>query len=587
MSQGAPEPGSPAEVVGRYSAEFQARMWLRPDQLDDRAALWECVARLDPVARDLLDALVLAAPLGHTVPERFGPEVDEDGEPLLLAGLLIPRTATGSGSSIDPRYYTAVCRVNPALRGHRVAPDLERRRDGHPSPPAFDARWDAFIVAAALEESPPRLARSGALRKDDLARLSRQLGGTDPDRWALALAVAQATGLARSAGGLLHGFPESKPRPLTHPVGLIEDEGEAAAAAVLLRVVGDDWLDLAALSDWLAEHAPQAIAARKRRRPRWSSREALWLRAAAELLHRVGALEGQRDADGVVALRRARSPQRPQPGFILTPNRELMLPPWGLPGPEYGRLARCAPYVDGDVLYRHRLVREGVAADLGCGHDDLESWLRERSQTGLPTVVAQAVRGWIQAASRVTLTSGVTLLEDPAAPEGARFTVLRGQVPAEARELSYRGLAPASFTMEGDCIRVPFGEDALTVRALVARIGTPLPPGTAAWQWRLGPQESADPERLLDELRRHHDGELPGGLETAVRAAGSTEAVAVRDEPARLLFLPLVVAEALRRDHVAGPLLLPAGPLERALVREADVGRLRERLAQLGVAWAD
>lgn len=240
-----------AAVVAAYAPAVRARMWLEPEAVEDAAQLRTAVGRLGPVSRDLLDALLLAAPLGQVLPERFRDEVDEDGEELLLAGLLVPRSAPAAGATIDPRYYTAVCRVNPALRGHVLAPDLARSAEGTASPPAHDARWDAVIVAAALEDEPPRLARSGALRKDDLARLCRRLGGGDPARWELALAVAQATGLARPAGGMLHGFPESKPRPLTTPVGLIPDPGVAAAAAVLLRIADDRWLGLDALSDWL------------------------------------------------------------------------------------------------------------------------------------------------------------------------------------------------------------------------------------------------------------------------------------------------------------------------------------------------
>ena len=578
------QPGPAGLVVSAYASDFRARMWLTPDEVDDSAGLARSVARLDGVARDLLDTLVLAVGPGEHIPERFRQSVDEDGEALLLGGLLVPRAAPSEGSSIDPRYYTGVCRVNSALRGHVVAPDLPRTAEGQPSSPAHDARWDAIIVAAALELEPPRIAKSGALRKDHLARLIRRLGG-ETHRWTLALSVAQSTGLARSAAGALHGFPESKPRPLTHPVGLMDDPGTAAAAGLMLRLVEQDWVRVDDVSDWLRTRAPQALTARRGRRPRWEEREGLWLAEAADALHRLGAVDAQRDASGVVAIRRPSARPELPPGFILTPDRDILVPPWGLPGPEYGRLCRAAPYADGDTLYRHKLVRTGAAADLACGYDDLLPWLTSRSHSGMPTGVAQAIRGWLEAAARVTFYTGVTIYEDPGAEQ--RFRVGDVSDDAEARVLDYRGQAPACFSMQGDIIRVPFGQDALTVRSLVCKVGTKLPPDAEGWRWTLAPQDVGDPERFLDELRRYHEGELPGALVAALAAQADDAELAVHMSPAQLLVLPLSLANALRRDHVAGPLLQPAGPLERALVLDADLGQLRERLDALGVVVVD
>jgi hypothetical protein len=187
------------------------------------------------------------------------------------------------------------------------------------------------------------------------------------------MALAMASGLARPAAGALHGFPESRPRPVTDPAALVDDEGPRAAAGALLRIVRRDWVSLPRLSEALRQRCPVVFAADQGLT--WADRELVWLRRAADVLHRVGVLEGERGPEGLLAVRRAGPGSARSPGFLLTPDREILVAPGELHSADYGRLCRLAPYVDGDVLHRHRLTREGLAADLAAGHDDAAAWL--------------------------------------------------------------------------------------------------------------------------------------------------------------------------------------------------------------------
>ncbi len=546
-------------------------MRVAPADISSLSAVKAALAGLDPVAADLALTLLVGVGAGESVPERFRADIEEDGEPLWLAGLLLPRGTPSRGATIDPRFYAAFCRVNPALSRLRLLPELAVEDDLPPHPPPTDARWDAIVVSARFEAEAPRLTQQGLLRKDDRRRLIDGLGG-DPDRWALALEVARATGLVRPAAGALHGFPESKPRPLTEPASLVEEGGPRRAADALLRVAGARWLPLDALVRTLGARCPAVLDT-----PRgdFGVREAGWFAAAADALHRVGVIEARRDAAGVVAVRRGAPPPPRPPGFLLTPDREILVGPGELPGPEYGRLCRLAPYHDGDVVHRHRLSREGVAADLAAGHDDAVGFLERRSRTGVPRSVRESIAGWISAASRVSLLTGATVLE-----EDGRFSVVERGVPAGARELFYDEQPPADFRVQDGELRVRFGEDPLTVRAAVARVGEALPAGPEGWRWRLAPRDITAPDRVLDRLRRYHAGEVPGELEAAVLGAAGLPPCRV--EAAVVVHLPERAVAALRRDRVAGPLLAREVAPGQCVVDRADLPTLRERLAALG-----
>jgi hypothetical protein len=287
-------------------------------------------------------------------------------------------------------------------------------------------------------------------------------------------------------------------------------------------------------------------------------------------------IDATRGPKGIDAMRLA-GPRPPRPaGFVLTPDRDILIAPWELPGPDYGRLCRLAPFKDGDVVSRHALTREGVAADLAAGYEDASAWLAARSKTGLPPNVGQNLGEWAEQAVRITLFTGMTVLEDP----GGAFTVGPEKVPASARMLYYDEPPPARFQVDKGIIVVPFGHDALTVRSVVARLGEKLDADDAGHRWRISPEPVDDADAILDQLRRFHEGELPGELEAAVHAAaGRTEC---RVEEAVVVHLPADAASSLQRDRIAGRFLGRALEGGQCVVDRRDLEALRARLDELG-----
>lgn len=563
-------------LVEAYDPEFRATMLVAPEAVGSISALKAALAAVPPSSRALAEALLIGVGAGLPVPERFRGDIEAHGAPLWQAAVLLPRGTPTKGATIDPRYYAAFCVTNPALGRLRLLRDVMRDDDAEPHPPPTDALWDAAVVAARLEAEPPRLTQAGLLRKDDLRRLVAALGG-QRERWLLALDVARAIGLARPAAGALHGFPESRPRPLVEPTGLLESGGRQRAGSLLLRVAGPDWIDLDALIDALGSRCPAVLDEPD---GDFTGREGRWLRDAAARLHRLGALDAQRSVDGVTAVR-ARTPRRPRPpGFLLTPDRDVLVGPGELPLPEYGRLCRLAPYQDGDVVHRHRLERAGIAADLAAGHEDALDFLAAGSRTGVPGPVRDMLRGWSWAAARISLLTGATVVE-----RDGVFTVHEGALPSDLRVLSYDERPVARLEVVDGEVRVPFGADPLAVRALAARLGDTLPPSEDAWRWRLAPA-SADPiEDLLAAIRAVHDGPLPGELEAAVWAASGASPVTIA--PSIRLTLPAGAAPALLRDRRLRTLLQPASVSGEAFVDPGDLVEVVARLGALGFKVSD
>jgi hypothetical protein len=561
-------------ILSAYEPGFRRSLGVRPEEADSPAALLQAVEQLDPAALDLLDTLLLGVGPGEAVPERLRKSIDAVGQELWRCAVLLPRTTPSPGSTIDPRYYASSCRVNPAMTLRRPLRELSSPVEESPGdPPPADARWDAIVVAAALELDPPRVTRQGQLRKDDEKRLLDRIG-PDTGRWSLALTLAQLCGLARSAAGSLHGYPENRPRPLADPSPLFEDENIAAAGQVLLRLVGRGWMELGAILDHLEQHCPELLCARSG--APWSDRERPWFMRAADILHRVGLIDARRSFDGVKAIRKAlRLPIRGG-GFIVTPDREVLVAPGELSGPEYGRLCRLARYVDGDVVHRHRLHREGLASDLSAGRDDVVEWLGERARYGLPGTVRSAIQEWTLVASRVTLWTGVSLIEE----EPGRFRRLTGPAPA-ARQIDYDALPPSTFSIQSGVLSLRWGQDALTLRALLGRLGPALPPDESGLRWTLRPPPVPNAEALLDQLRRYCEGELPGEIEAAVHAAAGRAKWSM--SPVLLVQLPAEQMAALRRDRVAGEILRLSLDEERAVVSPAELDRLKQRLQDLGL----
>lgn len=561
-------------LINSYEPAFRRTMTVSPSEAGSGEVLSRAVAELSGPPADLAATLLVGVGAGEIVPPRLQAQLDRWGDALWRMAFLLPRTTPSPGATIDPRYYSADCRVNAALASVRPLPELAEGREWVSHRPPSDALWDATVVAAHLEANPATLTRDGKVRKDVERRVLRELGEDNP-RWTLALAMARTTGLVREAAGRLYGRPESFPRrlPLLEPSHLLE--GDAAVAGnALLRIVNHAWVDFAQLMLLLERRCPFLLF--DNRDVPWRAREELAFRAAATALHRAGVLDASLSGDGVSALRLAGPrPQRPQ-GFMLTPDRDILVAPGELPGLEYGRLCRVAPYVDGDVVHRHRLTREGVAADIAAGYDDLATWLASRSRTGVPMGVRMLLDEWAASAVRITLFTGVSVIE-----QDGRFKVLEeGGVPANARLLFYDEPPPARFFVLDDVLAVPMGEDALTVRAAVSRLGRPLPAADRCHRWRLEPESLSDPDRVLDQLRRYHLGPLPPELESVVHAAGGRRVCWMED--AVVLHLPAEATDPLRRDRVIGRLIgrdLGGG---QAVVDRRDLPLLIERLTALG-----
>lgn len=596
-----PPTPSAAHVVLRWDPAFRARMTVRAEDADDARVLDAAAEALPQEARDLLATLLIVAGAGEPVPDRFRVRIDQVGGPLWLMAALLPRVVPSEGTLV-PTHYAGACRLNPALAGLDVLPARTVSTPPTASWPPTDARWDAVVLAALLETQPLPLTVEGAVRRDVERRTWQKLGG-DERRWTLALQLARLTQLARPSAGKLVGAPEATPRPVVDPSALMTDPLRASAATMLWRRVPADgqWLDLRAELDQLREHARELLVSPAttpgaRMYPSlhglpsrpwddagWDSVERAWITEAADVFHRAGLVDAARDARGeLVALRHASPPAGLPSGFMLLPDNDILVHPAELPRPAWGRLARMAPWVEGTSMMRHRLTREGVAADLAAGHTEPLGFLGAHSRTGVPVGVTEVVRDWERSATRVVVLTGVDLLEDAT---GA----LRRPQPGEsvgARVIDYATPPRARFVHDPEgagLLRVPVGADALTVRAALSRIARSLGRDARGEQvFAVELRAHRDVDALLEQLRGYYGGDLPGEVEALVRAGAHTEPVEA--VPALMLRVPLALAPALRRDRVAGPILRRVVSDTESLVDAADVAALQARLADLGVA---
>ncbi len=580
-----PSPPPAARVVGAYDPAFRASMSITASEAESPEALLRVATALPTAARLLLDQLLLVVPPGDPLPERLRDRIARDGLALWQGALLLPRVYGGTEGGIHPQHYAGSCRLNPAAAGIGLSRPLVEA-DARPSFPPADARWDAVVVAAALEQGPGQLTQDGSLRRDVEKRLCTQWGA-DEARWALALRLARATGLARAAAGRLHGLPEAHPRPLADLPGLVGDPLGAAAAALVLRLCRDTWLAAPDLVELLRGpgretlFSPVANGYPQRAEvfddEGFSRVEAPALARALDTLHRVGAIDAARDADGVTAFRRAQPRPPGTSGFILTPNGELLVHVAEARREDYGRLCRLAPFVDGDSLRRHRLGREGVCAELTSGHRDTLEWLAAGSRTGLAPNVADQVREWQRSASRITIVTGVDVVED----EAGKLRI--ASVSDTGRTIDYTTRPRARFFSQGSRLIVPDGWDPLDLRATLSRVGRYLGRDGDAHAYEPELRRHAAPASLLNRLREYHGGDLPGDLETLVLAGSGLHPVTGED--AVLVRLPHAVSSALRRDRIAGPLLRRSLGADECVVARSDLPELAARLRQLGMEY--
>ena len=608
-----PRPDSAQRVVASWDPAFRQTLLVRPEEADDPQALARAAARLPEPARDLLGLLLLVTRPGDPLPDRLRPLVEAGGDDLWRMAALLTRPPAMIGATVHPTRYAGACRLNPALAGVPLPGAPRWRTEDAASYPPSDARWDAIVMAATLEARPVQLTVDGGMRRDAERRLW-QLLGNDEVRWRLALEVARLGGLVRPVGGRLVGFPDTPARRIVDVSALCTDPFAGAFAALLVRVAaaearrdhagtggGSPWIDLEAWLGYLRAHArtivctPQGGSYPGGVTPfddtGWAMIEAPMARLAADVLHRAGFLDAVRAPDGGIRAVRAPVPQPERAGGVMVlPDNEVLVPCGEIDPEDYGRLARMAPYVEGVRMHRHRLSREGVSADISAGHPDPEAFLARISRTGVPPTVADSLREWQRAATQLVVRTGVDILEDDA---GTFRVIPHGTAPAGARSIDYalppraRFLADAAAPATDDGatarLRVPEGWDPLTLRALIARVAREV--GMEGTDRLYAPElrAHADPEPLLVALRTAFGGELPGELETLVRAG--TRPAPITGVPALLVRLPETLAAALRRDRVAGPLLRRAVNETESLVPQEDVPALRARLASLGLRW--
>jgi hypothetical protein len=574
-----------SRLVAAYDPAFRTGMGVAAAGADEPATMAAAVERLPAPDRELLDLLLLVAPAGDPLPDRLRDRIARHSGALWAEAILLPRATAWQEGHLHPQHYAGSCRLNPAVAAVDFSHPRARGPDAPAAFPPADARWDAIVFAAALESSPAALTVDGTIRRDVERRLYTQLGGDEP-RWALALRYARAVGLVRTHDQRLVGQPEARMRPLADVSSLLQGGLGSAAAALVLRLADGAWTSVAWLESLLAGPGREAFYSPRGKlypnRPErfddagW--REVEWPEVvrALDVLHRVGAIDALRDHEAVTAFRAVQPRPPPIGGFLLTPAGEVLCHVAELRLEPYGRLARMAPFVQGDALRRHQLSRDGVAAELGAGHRDTLEFLREHSRTGVSPNIVDQLREWQRSASRLTVLTGVDIVE-----EGGRFRVA---LPGDTgRVVDYAQRPRARFIAIEDRLLVPDGWDPLDVRALLDRVARPLGRDGDAWVWRAERRPHADPGALLARLRGYHGGDLPAELELLVLAGAALPPVVAAD--AVLLTLPDVATGPLRRDRVAGPLLRRVLPTGEIVVARSDVPTLMARVAALGLAW--
>jgi hypothetical protein len=408
---------------------------------------------------------------------------------------------------------------------------------------------------------------AGELRKDDIERLVKRLGGEEI-RWKLAMSMARGTGMARVVGGRLHGFPAFRTRDVRDPIELLEGD-VSQAAEVLLRIVGRRWVDLSALAEVLTSRCPEVLSGIEPSRVRES------LAMAGCALQRFGRVEAIRDIDGVCAIRSRRGMPQVPPGILVTSDGEVLVVPGAISGPDFGRLCRMAPYQGGDVVYRHRLCRKGIAADLAAGFDHAADWIQEMTPTGLPSNMRELIRGWAWSAQRMSLWTGVTLIEEDGVLRRAEET------PRVDTRFDYSEPCLGVVEVVDEHIRVdrrgcPLGLSAVLDRVLPREEAT-----QSHWIWGLRPYSTDEPQARIGDVEARIEGSIPGLLEAAIRAAGGADDLSL--EAAHVLHMAPEVLDALRRETRLSEMLQRMVQPGQVLVKSEDLAPLREALSQLGL----
>ena len=185
------------------------------------------------------------------------------------------------------------------------------------------------------------------------------------------------------------------------------------------------------------------------------------------------------------------------------------------------------------------------------------------------------VLGWERSVQRMTLWTGVSLIEE----DGVLRRV--SSVPDAGNRFDYTTPCTGALEAVGNRVEVRKEECPLGLKAALDRI-LPRDGGQDShWSWTLDAQPIQDPEARLVELRSRISGELPARLEAVVYSASGKNRL--EQESAVVLHLAPEVLAALRRDAELGGKLSRMVQDDQVLVAEDDLDEVRTVLAQLGL----
>ena len=518
---------------------------LADDPVDRRAA-----TRSPSRAQPARDAPGSSRCPGEPVPERFRPADRARRRAALARRAAAARAIARRRRATSTRCATpAAAGSTPAIKGYD--PDRLRRTiaEADRTFPPSDARWDAVVVAALLERAA-RPAHAG--RRAAQGRRASHLHARSAairTRWALALQVARLVGLVRPAEGRLRGFPEAVPRPLGDPTRALRgSRSRSTAAAILLRAARrPTGSTLDAFLERLRVRCREILCSptdgRYADRSAVAFDDAGWeqrrgRRCSAAWPTRSTAPAWSTRAAPAPTSRRA-PPRRParasRPGFVLLPDGNLLVHSGELSSTEYGRLARLAPYVDGERMHRHRLTREGVAA---------RSRRRPPRHARLPRAATPA-RACRPTSSTPCANGSARPRASPCSP-GVDVAGGRRRPALASRRRARRGARHRLRQAAARALPLPQGP-----RHDPRRVGRPRrarrgrahralrrPRGRRAHLHPRAPRSTPTCPRCIARLAEPYGGELPGEIEalvvsgTGVTAAGARRARLAR-APAR------------------------------------------------------
>jgi hypothetical protein len=370
-----------------------------------------------------------------------------------------------------------------------------RRVEGNdpdqPHPPPSDARWDAIIIAAR--------ARSGTARAH-ARRCAAEGRRAPPDRvarrteWRSRALVARPRDGARNGARAPFGISAlrlSGVEPATAHRSRADPRREGRRSRPGAPPCARERVDpLEAMLAHLAQHCPRC--SRSDDLMPWAEREARWFRDAADLLHRAGVID--RDAwcggDRCGASRRSHARRGSRDScsrrIATSSSRRGSFPVPSTGGSVASRRSRTATSSRATGS-RARASRRILAA----GYEDASAWLAARSKTGLPPNVAQNLGEWAEQAVRITLFSGMTVLEEA----GRRVHGRTGEGSVDGADALLRRAPAGALPGRRGIILVPFGHDALTVRSVVSRLGQKLEPSARGIVGGSRPSRSRTPMR--------------------------------------------------------------------------------------------